>query len=78
MAEIIAVLVKSGASLTLATVIVNSCVFVFPLISVAVITTLWLPTSLFVGVPVNLFVDELKDNHDGIVVPDKSIPEVES
>ena len=50
-AEVTAVLVIVGASLVLATTNVKLCVVDALFVSVAVITTEWLPTSALVGVP---------------------------
>ena len=56
-----------GASLVLFTVIVKLCDVTAPELSVAVKTTLWEPTSLFVGVPDKTPVLALKDNQVGFV-----------
>jgi hypothetical protein len=50
-AVVTGVLVKAGASLTLATVTVKDCVAVSPPLSVTRRTTGWSPTSALVGVP---------------------------
>ena len=62
---VMAVLVIVGASFELATTTVNESV-VDAVPSVAVITTLWLPTSAFAGVPVSA--PAVHDIHDGTVV----------
>ena len=53
----------------LATTTVKVCAVEALFVSVAVITTAWLPTSELVGVPVNAPVVASKDIHAGTVVP---------
>ena len=65
-AVVTAVLVTVGASLALATTIVNESNAVAPATSVAVITTAWEPTSLLLGVPVRA--PAVQDNQLGTVV----------
>ena len=60
-----------GASFVFVTVIVNDWVVDALFESVAVITTLCVPTSLFVGVPERMLVVVFKANQLGIVVPVK-------
>ena len=69
-AEVTAVLVIVGASLVLATTNVKLCVVDALFVSVAVITTEWLPTSALVGVPVRTPVAAVKVSQLGTVVPD--------
>ena len=57
-----------GVSFTLATVIVKLWVSTAPLLSVAVRTTEFAPTTEFVGVPERTPVLELILSHDGRVV----------
>ena len=58
-----------GASLVFATVMVNESVAVSPAVSVIVRTTLWSPTSSFVGVPVSTPVLAVNVSQLGTVVP---------
>ena len=61
-----AVLETVGASFALDTTIVKESVAVAPDVSVAVMTTAWLPTSELVGVPVSA--PALHVSHEGTVV----------
>ena len=51
-----AVLVTTGASFVFVTTTVKVCAVDALFVSVAVITTVWLPTSELVGVPVSAYV----------------------
>ena len=68
-AEVTAVLEMVGASLVLATLMVNVSVAVAPAASVAVITTELEPTSPLAGVPASTPVDAVKVSQLGTVVP---------
>ena len=71
MAEVTSEDVIVGASLTFATAIVKDCVATALLVSVAVRTTSWLPTSSLPGVPLSTPVVVSKLNHEGKVVAAK-------
>jgi hypothetical protein len=75
-AAVTAVLEIVGASLVLATVMVNVSVAVAPAMSLAVMTTLCEPTSSLVGVP--LSAPAVQVSHDGTVVQARVIVSPES
>src|SRR4051812_42629125 len=65
--------VANGASFVLATLSAKLLEALTPELSVAMTFSETLPTALFVGVPLNVWVAALKDSQDGNADPFKSV-----